>query len=40
MEWQALACHSERQRKISRDGEQDSSLPLRMTGESQSDRLK
>jgi len=31
MEWNALACHSERQRRISRVGQRDSSLTLRMT---------
>ena len=33
MEWRALACHSERQRRISRAGLRDSSLTLRMTSE-------
>ena len=31
MQWKALACHSERQRRISRVGQRDSSLTLRMT---------
>jgi hypothetical protein len=31
IEWRTLACHPERQRRISRDGQQDPLLALRMT---------